>query len=93
MVLVELVWTFILWVLWLAAAALAAQEQQFIFGDSSTCDFANSRFLSIQARIVLNVDLFIADLATGCNEISAIEAFGFLAWLTCEFIRCLKVSC
>jgi len=64
MVLVELVWTFILWVLWLAAAALAAQEQQLIFGASSTCDFANT------------------DLATGCNEISAIEAFGFLAWLT-----------
>lgn len=48
MVLVELVWTFILWVLWLAAAALAAQEQQFVFGVSRSCDFANSRFLSIR---------------------------------------------
>ncbi|KAF5393692.1 hypothetical protein D9757_000363 [Collybiopsis confluens] len=57
MVLVELIWFLILWVLWLAAAALAAQDQIFFFGSSSTsCDFgldvANTachEFLGIEA--------------------------------------------
>jgi len=57
MVLVELIWFFVLWVLWIAAAALSAQDQIFFFGSSSTsCDFglaeANTachEFLAIEA--------------------------------------------
>jgi hypothetical protein len=43
MVLVELIWTFILWVLWIATAALAAEESQISFGDfSASCNFENT---------------------------------------------------
>jgi len=42
MVLVELVWTLILWVLWLAAAGLAAEELQFSFGVGNTCNLGNT---------------------------------------------------
>jgi len=42
MVLVELIWTLILWVLWLAAAGLAAEQLQFDFGVGNTCNFGNS---------------------------------------------------
>ncbi|KAF9076605.1 hypothetical protein BDP27DRAFT_1414458 [Rhodocollybia butyracea] len=41
MVLVELGWLCFLWILWLAAAALTAQEQQFLFAGSTSCDFFN----------------------------------------------------
>jgi len=63
MVLVELIWIFILWVLWISAAALASQEDEFVFGDGNSCDFADS------------------NIATGCHEFAAIEAFSFLAWI------------
>jgi len=42
MVLVELIWIFILWILWISAAALASQEDEFVFGDGNSCDFADS---------------------------------------------------
>ncbi|KAJ3912964.1 hypothetical protein F5877DRAFT_71959 [Lentinula edodes] len=42
MVLVELIWVFVLWVLWIAAAALAAQEQQNVFGEGNSCNYINT---------------------------------------------------
>ncbi|KAJ3734488.1 hypothetical protein DFJ43DRAFT_128509 [Lentinula guzmanii] len=42
MVLVELIWVFVLWVLWIAAAGLAAQEQQFVFGEGNSCNYVNT---------------------------------------------------
>jgi hypothetical protein len=41
MVIVELVWLSVLWILWLATTGLAAQDQSFSFGAGSSCDFFN----------------------------------------------------
>lgn len=50
MVLVELIWVFVLWVLWIAAAALAAQEQQNVFGEGNSCNYINSESCAGLAR-------------------------------------------
>ncbi|KAJ4472086.1 hypothetical protein J3R30DRAFT_1028009 [Lentinula aciculospora] len=42
MVLVELVWVFVLWVLWISAAGLTAQEQQSVFGEGNSCNYVNT---------------------------------------------------
>ncbi|OBZ74654.1 hypothetical protein A0H81_05440 [Grifola frondosa] len=60
MILVELIWLSIIWVLWLSTGALVANQISALM----QCDFSNS---------IIN---------TGCNEVHAIEAFAFLAWIT-----------
>ncbi|KIK65681.1 hypothetical protein GYMLUDRAFT_70771 [Collybiopsis luxurians FD-317 M1] len=42
MVIVELGWFFILWVLWVSAAALSSQEDAFLFGVSAFCTFGDT---------------------------------------------------
>jgi len=42
MVIVELVWVLVLWILWISTAALASQENEFQFGDGNSCGFEDS---------------------------------------------------